>query len=336
VIRRGLKRGDRVVAVLLKGFAGLIKKETAPGYWLGKEFVERVRFWTGIRGIFHTDELPSYGISKEEVVNLMDHLGAGDSDAIVFVVGPERLAYDAIGRVVERAAEALDGVPAETRGSRGDGKTFYMRPRPGMARMYPETDIPPIRITNELMRDVVHYPIKDPGKIVGELMDRFGISEDLAWKLYDNEYVGIFELIMDRAEKIPASYVASFLTDTLRYLEREGIDLDKIGEGLLLEAFSLVDRDVIEKESIQDIIKLCVDEGVSVQEAIERLGLLKIKDITPIKKELLSIYNEREDIRGLPIELRKKRLMAIIMSKYRGKVDPKDILKIIEEVVGDG
>ena len=69
---------------------------------------------------------------------------------MVFVADTPENASDALKAVVERAKLALKGVPEETRAANADGTTKYLRPRPGAARMYPETDVPPIQLTKEL------------------------------------------------------------------------------------------------------------------------------------------------------------------------------------------
>ena len=81
-------------------------------------------------------------------------MDAGESDAVVFVADTAENVLDALKAVVERAQELIAGVPAETRTAKDDGTTRYMRPRPGAARMYPETDIPPQPITEELLEKV--------------------------------------------------------------------------------------------------------------------------------------------------------------------------------------
>ncbi len=334
IIRRNIKKGGKVVGVLLRGFSGLIGMETAPGYRLGKEFAERVRFWTGLKGIFHTDELPGYGITQEEVDSLREFFEAGESDAVVFVVAPEKQAYEAIKRVIERAIEAVDGVPSETRGSREDGTTFYMRPRPGMARMYPETDIPPIRLTSKFLEDMREKPVKDPSITIAEIVAEHSINEELAWKLYDSDYIDLFKKIVSEAKNLSASFIASFLADTLKYLEREGLDVEEVDDQLILDAFKAVESGVTEKESLMDIVTYCIQNNVGVDTAIDKLGLRKISDIDNIRDQIEKLLSSRDDLRNLPKDILKKRLMAIIMSEYRGRVDPKEILGLIDEVVG--
>jgi len=52
--------------------------------------------------------------------------------------------------VVERARAAVERVPEETRAANLTD-TVYLRPRPGAARMYPETDVPPFNRGQDLL-----------------------------------------------------------------------------------------------------------------------------------------------------------------------------------------
>ena len=119
------------------------KRELMPDFRFGTELSDRAKFWGRVGGIFHTDEMPNYGITLQEVEALRKAADAGEVDAVVFVADTAENVLDALKAVVERAQEAVAGVPAETRTAKEDATTRYMRPRPGAARMYPETDIPP-------------------------------------------------------------------------------------------------------------------------------------------------------------------------------------------------
>ncbi|MDH5787907.1 MAG: Glu-tRNA(Gln) amidotransferase subunit GatE, partial [Candidatus Bathyarchaeota archaeon] len=143
VIQKALEQNQQVLAVKLPKFKGFLKRELMPNFRLGTEMADRARFWGKVGGIFHTDELPAYGITTEEVEKLRTAVNAEEQDAIIFVADNLENARDALKAVAKRAREAIRGVPEETRAPNSDGTTRYMRPRPGAARMYPETDIPP-------------------------------------------------------------------------------------------------------------------------------------------------------------------------------------------------
>ena len=147
VIKRAIKKNKKVLALKLPNYDGLLKKELAKNMRFGSELAGIARFWGRVGGIFHSDEMPAYGISMEEINELKKNLKTKSNDAIVFVADEQKNAKDALKAIVERTRIALKIIPEETRAANPDGTSSYMRPRPGAARMYPETDVPPIKLT---------------------------------------------------------------------------------------------------------------------------------------------------------------------------------------------
>ncbi|MBC7130231.1 Glu-tRNA(Gln) amidotransferase subunit GatE, partial [Candidatus Bathyarchaeota archaeon] len=96
VIRKALNKNMKVFAVKLPGFGGFLKRELMPGVRLGTEMADRARFWGRVGGIFHTDELPAYGITIKEVEALREAVNAEEKDAIVFVADESENAFDAL------------------------------------------------------------------------------------------------------------------------------------------------------------------------------------------------------------------------------------------------
>ncbi|MEF8829664.1 MAG: Glu-tRNA(Gln) amidotransferase subunit GatE, partial [Haloarcula sp.] len=143
VIESALSSGGGVRGLLLSGFDGLVGREIQPDRRLGTELSDHAKRH-GAGGIFHTDELPAYGVTEAEVEALRDAVGAGPEDAVAIVADDPETAELAIDAVAERAETALEGVPEETRDANEDATSRYLRPLPGAARMYPETDVPPV------------------------------------------------------------------------------------------------------------------------------------------------------------------------------------------------
>src|SRR6266705_1339492 len=113
VVRTALKKGGVVLGWALPGFAGLLKGK------LGPELAAHARI-AGVAGIFHSDELPGYGISPEETEAVRGALGLEDRDAFVLVAEEESKARGAFDEMRPRAIAALSGVPPETREPRPD------------------------------------------------------------------------------------------------------------------------------------------------------------------------------------------------------------------------
>ena len=275
---------------------GLLKRELMPDFRVGTELSDRAKFWGRVGGIFHTDEMPNYGITPEEVDALRKVVNAAESDAVVFVADTAENVLDALKAVVERAQEALTGIPAETRTAKDDGTTRYMRPRPGAARMYPETDIPPTSITDEFVAKVRSNLPEPAEKKVARLIKQYGLNEKLAKQLADSEYNLLFEEIV-KETGVQASTVAAFLTETLKALKREGIQVENVKEDQIKSIFEAVGSGELAKEAIADVFGwLSKNENKTVQDAVQALGLKMFTeaDLTPIIDRIIAA-NKQSD-----------------------------------------
>ncbi len=330
VIRKSLDKNQQVLAVKLPKFKGFLKRELVPNFRLGTEMAHRARFWGRVGGIFHTDELPAYGITAEEVEELRKAVKAGEHDVIVFVADNPENARDALKAVVKRAREAIKGVPEETRAPNPDGTTRYMRPRPGAARMYPETDIPPVQITEDYIRQIGSRLPELPEQKLQRLMKEYRLNQKLAKQTLDSEHRELFETIAKESRVSPTT-VAVFLTETLKALKRDGVQVEKVSENQMREIFKSINAGELTKETIPDVVVwLSKHENKSVQEAINNLGLKMISEdelrvfVEKVVVDNRELIQERgEESFGV--------LMGIVMRELRGRVDAALASKILKE-----
>ncbi len=338
VVQMAVSNGELVLAVLLPKFAGLLKTELMPGVRLGTEMANRAHFWGRVGGIFHTDELPAYEITNEEVLELREIVKAEPKDAVVFVAGKFENASDALKAVAERAREALHGVPEETRGPNPDGTTRYMRPRPGAARMYPETDVPPIQISEEYLNDLRRRLPELPERRLEKLKKEYKLNEKLASQVLDSEYVVLFEEIA-RESSVSPTTIAAVLTETMKALRRDGVEIDKIPNEQIRELFSFVGTGKTAKEAIPDILTwLSKHENTSVMDAIQSLGLTMLSE-AEIARIIDNLFMQNKQL----VKERGKAafgvLMGLTMKKIRGKADADLVSKVLrrklEEVLND-
>jgi len=138
VIQAAIKNKGKILGIKLKNFAGLVGRELQPGYRVGTEFSGRAKIKAGVRGIFHSDELPNYGITESEVKIIKKELACNEKDAFILVAEKEEPAKIALEAVYERAQELFIGIPKEVRKAEAEGTTSFLRPMPGAARMYPK------------------------------------------------------------------------------------------------------------------------------------------------------------------------------------------------------
>ncbi len=331
VIRKALDKKQKVLAVKLTGFAGLTGRELMPNFRLGSELSDRAKFWGRVGGIFHTDEtLSNYGITNDEVKAVRKSVEAVDGDAVVFVADNAENVLDALKAVVERAQEACICIPAETRTAKDDGTTRYMRPRPGAARMYPETDIPPQVITEALVEKVRAHLPEPANKKLARLLKQYNLNEKLAKQLVDSEYNTLFEDIA-KGSGVAASTVAAFLTETIKALKRDGIQTENVQDSQIKGIFGAVGLGELAKEAIPDVFSwISKNEGKTVQDAITTLSLKMFTetDLMPVIDHIIAANKQQIEKLG---KTAFGILMGATMKEVRGKANPDLVSKLLSE-----
>ncbi len=329
VVSKAVTSGGVVLALRLPMLSGLLGKELQPGRRFGTELSDRAKIYGKVGGLFHTDEMPAYGISQEEVGRLKKEALADDSDAVVFVADSRAKAEAALAAVVARANEALEGVPEEVRRGLPDGNTEYMRPLPGSARMYPETDIPPITITVARIGAIRRKLPETPELRRARLAERYGLSRELAEQMSLSENLKLFEELAKTGAD--ATVIASTLEGTLVNLRREGAPVDLIGEAALAEIFKRVSSGDIAKEALPDVLRLA-SQGLPIGEAVKRLGLsrIEVSELDDLAAKAVAENRKLVDERGLDAM---GPLMGILMERVRGRADGKLVHAALEREI---
>lgn len=319
VIKGALADKGRVIAVRLPGFKGVMNGDSGK-LRLGAEMAQRART-KGVKGIFHSDELPAYGIEQPFVDELRGFLGMnGEFDAFAICAAGEKKAVDALSMAVERANEALVGVPEETRDPLPDGTSKYSRPLPGAARMYPETDVPPIGISKERMEEVRRSLPELPEEMQARLVEQYGINAQQARQLVRDDRTDLFERLCGIEGM--ASVAATTLLNTYGELESAGVDVHLFTEGRMVEAFEMLSEGRFAKEALPSILGEMGASGCSAPDAVKMLGLESVDESEAVAI-IAGIVNERAAF------VKEKGLGAIgglmgpVMGALRGKLDGK-------------
>ncbi|MGC9152225.1 MAG: Glu-tRNA(Gln) amidotransferase subunit GatE [Vulcanisaeta sp.] len=322
LIRRVLDGGGKVIAIKTPGLRGILGREVQPNRRFGTELADRVRVWTSLSGLIHSDELPGYGITAEEVSKVSSRLGV---DSFILLAGTnDKDLNDAVDVIIDRIKEALHGVPEETRAANPDGTTKFMRPRPGAARMYPETDLRPIRVTPEMV-EKAKLLIPEPIESRVSRYVSYGMSRELAMQVIRSPYYDLIDYLIEEFQgKVSATLIANTLVNTLKSLQRDGVDVSFITEEHLKSLFNALAINMITKEAVPEIIKAWSKEpDKDINLVIKELGLSRMS-----YEEVKKVVFERA--KELNIKDRDK-LLKILMKDLRGKADPNDILRAIDE-----
>jgi glutamyl-tRNA(Gln) amidotransferase subunit E len=332
ILKNALKNGEKVLAVKLPGFAGIVGCELCPGRRLGTEMADHARFHGGVKGIFHTDELPAYDISEREVQALKERMGAETSDAVVIVADDEGKSRKALDAVVDRAKQALQGVPRETRSANPDGTTHFTRPRPGAARMYPETDVVCITVTSERLEALRSALPEMPEEKLERIKTDYNLNEKLARQVVNSIHAGFFEELAKEGMG-DSTLLAVTLTETLKSLERDGVPVGALDESAMKGVFAIVNEGKTAKESVPELMTwLASNPDQSAEEALDALGL-GMMTVDVLRKLVEARVSEKS---GMVEQMGMKAfgpLMGLIMGEIRGKAQAGDVQNLLREAL---
>jgi len=323
-----LKKAKRIYAVRLEGFSGLVGREIQPDRRLGSEMSDYAKK-CGVGGIFHTDELPAYGVTADEVARLRVRMNAGDQDCVVIVAAVNNTqAACALNQVIIRALLALSErpVPEETRKMLDDGSSAYMRPLPGAARMYPETDVLPVIIDDDRWNATI-VP-----ELLTEKAQRYAkdYAIDLAYatQLALSEKLSLFERAL--AEGIKPKLAAFTILSTCTELRREGVAVEKIPDKDYLATWHAVESGRAAKEAIPVLFR-GLASGSTFEEVIRKLApAVSYEELESIIKKIIS---DRSDFVIQKGNAALGPLMGLVMTEVRGSVDGKIVSEILTKEI---
>jgi glutamyl-tRNA(Gln) amidotransferase subunit E len=333
VVKKILTGDSRFTAFILRGFKGILSFEPYPAIRLGKELGDLVKVY-GIGGIFHSDELPNYGITPEDVESITTVLRMDKNDAFVLIGGPTKSLNTVLFELFTRIKKAFSGVVPETRSARLDGVTVFSRPKPGSSRMYPETDIPYISIAKGKLKQLSQDTPQPWNQIIDQICKKYTINKTLAENIFDSKYFSLFEKVVSHTSISP-SFVISKLTEDLVSMEREGYDSSILSEDVLYCLFTELDNSRITKESIPLVIeKLLKNESRDVDEIISSFGTENISE-EYVDETMSKIIHENATVisqKGLDsVGLLMGRCMEVLRGKIDGeKVNKKLMAKLTE------
>ena len=318
-----------MIALKLPGFAGRFGTKTLDTEGsqlprLGRELAGAAKL-AGVRGVFHSDELPAYGIEQSFVDGVREQLELSDRDGFVLCLAPEWQANLALESVVQRARLSYHRIPQEVRnvvvkkGSPEDGTTSPMRPLPGGARMYPETDVPPVIVRDEHWAEILGNLPMSQDERLNRLKDT-ELSEDQCKQLLSRELDDVFF----KSHPTPTKAWASLL------LVHESVEPSVLSTVLTVRENGGITREGIESaiEHFADMKEISSSE---VEAYAEENGLVPA-DVGDLESIVESIVLERLDFvkeRGMGAM---GPLMGIVMGACPG-VDGKEVSAVLRTVI---
>lgn len=208
------------------------------------------------------------------------------------------------------------GLKNEVRKANSDGTTEFLRPMPGAARMYPETDIPIIDIDENIIKKI-KLPELISDKAI-RLEKDYNLNSYLARAIVKSginfeDYAAKF--------KISPEFIAKLLVEMPKEIKsRFNLNIKKIKEKDYLEILNNVENEIIDKSAALEVL---VDIAKGKKPNYKKYKIVSKKDI---EKEIKKIIKKNKKISF-------NALMGDIMKKYRGKVDGKELTQLIKKFI---
>jgi len=331
IIQKSLKDNAVIKAIRIRNFVGMFGYSPYEGIRLGKEIGQLVKFY-GIGGVFHSDELPNYGIEESDVSIVKKILEIKETDAFLIIAAPLVKIDFAIDSIIKRLIQAKIGVPAETRLATQTGETTFLRPRPGASRMYPETDIPPIIVTKKELEDAKKNIPKSWDDSLNDLQKKYDLNLQLAEQIFDSSYLEIFEKTSEKTSILP-TFIASILCSTITNLERNGLNSQLLKNEEITKTFEFLEKGKITKESIEIIFEnIMSGKSKTIEDAIKNTSIETINK-EEFEKVIENIIVNNKEIIQNQKERAISSLMGIAMKELRGKVSGEMVNALLLEKI---
>jgi len=213
-------------------------------------------------------------------------------------------------------------VISDVRNALISGETKFLRPMPGSARMYPETDLPLLRVSRGFINDVKKNLPKLRSEIEKELM-KDGLSQDMIKLLFKQSKLLEFRELLEIVNN-PKLVAKILLVFPKEIAGKEKKDLKEIYDKL--------------EDNFSSILQLVKKGKISeshIKQVLERLICGKnFKDAIKFEKVNLSDAEEKimKIIKGKP-GLNPNAYMGLVMKEFKGKISGKEAMEMIQKFI---
>lgn len=334
IILDGLKeKNAKVMAIKLFNLKGMLGHEIQKNYRLASEISNRnKKSFPTIKGLFHSDELPKYNISQEEVDSIYKSLELNSSkDGFIILVHPEEIAKESLKNILEITNELILGAQEEVRQVDPKGtQTIFLRPMPGSARMYPETDVLPINISNDELNTLQEELPEKYDLKIKRLEETYKLKKEQIESLFSKYPENDIKELISTCQ-INSKELYSFIIDLPKDIKkRDNIEPIHFEYQLLKDLLEFTQENTLNQQVIRDIVislyQKEISNAINIKQYVEENNLiqeqLSEEEIKDKIKEIIS-KNPKAPFGAL---------MGMCMKELAKQADGKLISKILKEL----
>ncbi|MEM4137521.1 MAG: Glu-tRNA(Gln) amidotransferase subunit GatE [Candidatus Anstonellaceae archaeon] len=247
IFSNALKEKGVVYALKIPKFKGLLGRELYTNKRFGTEISDYAKIYSQIKGLIHSDEnLEKYKISSSEVAALKKELQLDEEDSFILVADNQQIVKRALEAIKERLK--FEFVPSETRKANEDASSTFLRPISGSSRLYPETDLRPIRTKNYLnsLFKIIPY---------SERLEKYQtlVGRDLAVQILNSHNLFLFEEFLELGLDPKQSVL--ILEKYLVEFKRDGLAVENLSKEILIKALELYDKKAINSFALVELLR---------------------------------------------------------------------------------
>ncbi len=233
---------------------------------------------------------------------------------------------ETVRKEIERQQKEVDlgkGQNGEVRNALANGETEFLRPLPGSQRMYPETDLPLLKVG----RDRINALKKSLPKLKHEIRDllkKKGLSDEMVNLILDGN-LDEFEILLrvySKNANLVAKIVALWRLEFASKMKKSFSEMKEILNEAVLEKIleALRDGKISEGDIKGILLKIISGENIEEVLKVEKISDDKLED------EINKIIREKPGLTA-------GAYMGLIIGKLGPGIDKRKAMKIIQRVI---
>jgi len=211
---------------------------------------------------------------------------------------------------------------AEVRNSLADGTSEFLRPMSGADRMYPETDLPLLKISREFVNEIKKDLPKLRTEVAGELKEK-GLSDEMVKLILGEGKIEEFKILSEIYSNI--NFIAKMILLFPKEISsKTGKKLEEV-ENVLQEYYDDILIKIKKKKITEGEVKNIMIKLVNGDNFEEILGAEKT-DNSEIEEKILKLIKSKPGLNA-------NAYMGLVMAEMKGKINGKEAMDIINKLV---
>jgi glutamyl-tRNA(Gln) amidotransferase subunit E len=338
VLTEAVRRGDAVMAVKIPNGRAIVDAPTQPGRTFAHELAERVRVIACVQEPPYCYCGPDASLLTRRRWKLIRHrVRTKKADAVVVCWGKQEDVETALREVLIRFAEALQGVPNETRQARPHGITDFERILPGADRMYPDTDSPPTAISDERI-EALRAALPEPPWERERRLREARVPETLINGLAIGPRYALARRLVEAG--VDGRLVGHLLGNLLRWFSRLGEPVAELSDETLEALATRVHEGLLQREGLTRVLRELLHrlrEGAAappVPALCEELGLAPLSEDPAVV--IRAALQQAPATRSAKVDARLRHAMAVAMGPCRGRAPGRQVREVVTAILKGG